>query len=268
MLGKMATATKVIRRGGASELWSTGLQRLRELRRRRPGDLVRIDECVFSLAGLPIDLRYLLLAGDYETLERAALQQHLDPALDVIELGASIGVISCLTNRRLQEPARHVVVEANPTIVPRIEANRTLNGSRFRILNAALAYGCATVEFPIDENSLLSSLGRSSSRTAVVPAISLERIREEAGLDRFTLLCDIEGSEVELIESEAGCVAKHVDTMIIELHPAIRGNRPMDDLICSLLQLGFRIAHSERDVYVFKNRRFESGPEAGSRIGA
>ena len=41
--------------------------------------------------------------------------------LPVVELGGSIGVVACVTNRLLKDRKAHLVVEANPLAIPHLE---------------------------------------------------------------------------------------------------------------------------------------------------
>jgi hypothetical protein len=102
---------------------------------RPPADVARLDGCVFALDDPAVneELRYLLLSGKHEGPERRLARRYVDPALPVVELGAAMGVVSCIINRRLADPARHVVVEANPGMIPLLTRNRDRNGCRFRI---------------------------------------------------------------------------------------------------------------------------------------
>jgi 16S rRNA A1518/A1519 N6-dimethyltransferase RsmA/KsgA/DIM1 with predicted DNA glycosylase/AP lyase activity len=72
--------------------------------------------------------------GVFEKHERETIKRCLDPNLPVVEVGGCIGVVACTTNRLLQEPSKHVVVEANPDLVPVLEANRQLNQCEFVVL--------------------------------------------------------------------------------------------------------------------------------------
>ena len=53
----------------------------------------------------------------------------------IVEFGGGIGVISCLANRRIGQRDRHIVVEANPHLIPLLEKNRSLNRCAFTVVN-------------------------------------------------------------------------------------------------------------------------------------
>ena len=74
------------------------------------------------------------LLGLYEMPERLLLH-HLPTDSTLLDLGGCLGVLSCLANRRLRNPAGHVVVEANPALIPVLTANRDRNGARFTVVH-------------------------------------------------------------------------------------------------------------------------------------
>jgi hypothetical protein len=93
--------------------------RLVELR----GNEISVEGLTFSVNSIAISRKRKasFVFDRYEKPERLAIKQFLDPSLPVVEFGGSIGVVACLINRRLNQPAKHVVVEANPDLL----ANRT-----------------------------------------------------------------------------------------------------------------------------------------------
>jgi hypothetical protein len=107
-----------------------------------------LDGCTFSLQNIPESFTKLfLLDGRYELPERRAVQRHLRRDLPVIELGGSLGVVACITNKLLTDPTAHVVVEANPHAIPQLRLNKALNHCGFEIVNSALAYDLDAVTF-------------------------------------------------------------------------------------------------------------------------
>src|ERR1700754_3666504 len=169
------------------------------------GDRIRLDGAVFDLAHPAVtpDCKSLMLLGRYEQAERYVLRRYLDPGLPVIELGAAIGVVSVLTNRRLKDPSRHVVVEANPTLIPVLKRNRDLNGCGFTVVNKAVGYETDAVTLYLGRSILGSSAQIESASAVTVPAVSVGELADAYGFESFMLICDIECSEVDLVEHEA-----------------------------------------------------------------
>jgi len=75
----------------------------------------------------------------------------------VIELGGSIGVISCLIRRHIDEDRKLIVVEADPRLVPALQANLDANGcsADVTVLGGAISYGGTDkVEFAVGATSV------------------------------------------------------------------------------------------------------------------
>ncbi len=220
------------------------------------GNRVRIEGCRFSVKhpAIPTWRKSLFLFNRYEIEERRALARVLDPELPVVEFGGSIGVVACITNRRLRYPERHVVIEANPELIPLLEQNRQRNGARFTVLHRAVAYGTREVLFHQDE--FLSGRVRSTGGPAVqVPAVSLREIVDGFGFERCTLICDIEGEEIELVEREEDVLHERVATLVIEAHPAVTGAQAAREMLRQLEDLGFVPVFRDQDTWALQNAR-------------
>jgi FkbM family methyltransferase len=215
-------------------------------------DIVRLDGCKFSIAAdrVPSNVIDLLLSDLYEEPERKALAKFVRPELPVIELGACIGVVSCLTNRRLRAPDKHVVVEANPALLPLLEQNRARNGCQFKIVNAAVSYGAETIEFNVDDNILASSVHGGERQGVAVATTTLERLLNEHGFERATLICDIEGAELQLVENELKTLRERISTIVMELHDRIVGHEPTQQMLTRLTSAGFKTMSRDGDVVV------------------
>jgi FkbM family methyltransferase len=277
-MGKLATAKRVLQTQGVAGLapvfkhklqgfvdffkpWDNWLYgKLVELR----GSIVHIDGCSFNVNSSVIStrLKSRFLFNNYETPEREALQLFLDPTLPVIELGGSVGVVACLTNRKLSNPGQHVVVEANPALVPLLEENRDRNKCGFTVLPRAYAYGRDYVLFHSNVTNFLgsSTLTYSDAEAIAgevvndveVKTISLQAIMDQYGFDRCTLICDIEGGEAELVEHESALIRDKVATIIIEVHAGFIGEDTTRDMLVRLESLGFRSIFHKWDTYVFQ----------------
>ena len=222
----------------------------------RLGNRVSIDGVAIQLDNplVPTHFKGTMVLGVYETYERAIIQKYLPTNEPVIELGASIGVVSCIVNSRLTRPEQHVVVEANPTLIPTLKKNRELNGSRFTIIEAALGYGSDSIPFFSNGLSVLGSIYHGAGQKMEVPTKTLQAIAENAGFRRFTLVSDIEGSEIGLIEHEIDFIREHVGWILIEAHDdtpyGAAGVKLVED---RLLDNGFEIVDSTHNNYCFRN---------------
>lgn len=249
---KVQTMRRLLREGGVTALYPRIIDNLIE-------KTVVLNGCSFSLRGINVEgLRNGLLNGDYEQFERDAVQDYVSPQLPVIELGGCLGVVGCITNRLLQRPEKHVIVEANPKVIPLMKANRKRNNCSFEILNRAIAYDTNSIEFSPAEDFASNSL-REHSRGALVrvKTTGLSEIVVARGFERFTLICDIEGHEAELVEREPEVLCQ-ADLIIMETHARLIGEDRNQAMVRRLEALGFEVVASEVFVLVLKNKRDDS----------
>src|SRR5438128_5850199 len=188
------------------------------------GNCVKVGGCEFSLDSPAIRTTHksrLFFDFVYETPEREALERYLKPELPVVELGASIGVIACLTNKKLSDPQRHVVVEANPDLLPLLIESRDRNRCSFAVLHGAIAYGQEYTRFYQSRDFLCGSVQHGSHKYVPVKTLGLRAVLDNFSYQRCTLICDIEGGESDLIEHDLDLLGQRVETLIIEIHEKV-----------------------------------------------
>ncbi len=196
-------------------------------------------------------MRTRLWRGTYERSERALLQRWLDSQAPVVELGGGIGVVSTLVNCRLNNPTRHVVVEANPGLLPILDRQRQLNGASFTVEYAAIDYsGAATTTLNISDGFLAARVGSDGPGIQVVTT-TLKRVFERHPWTGVTLICDIEGVETDLVEHEGEVIERHCRTLVIEVHPEFRTDEARARMVEALQRRGFRPVDRLRKVHVY-----------------
>ncbi len=205
------------------------------------GNRVKMHGLVFSVDNPLVATRHksTLYFGLYEKDEIELARHHLDPELPTIELGGSIGVVACVTNKLLRRPTDHVVVEANPVLLPTLEKNRDLNGCQFTIKAAALGYGADVLSFTVTDHFLFGRAGAAEGRTVSVPTVSVGELIRSHGFESINLISDIEGAEVELVENESEVLRARVKRIIMEVHPDQRGSGPIAGMLAALGRIGF-----------------------------
>jgi FkbM family methyltransferase len=208
------------------------------------GNRIRIEGLKFSTDCPAIETAHksTLFFGLHEIEERTLLRRCLPVDFPVVELGGGLGVVSCLANRKLASPARHVVVEAMPSVAALLQRNRDLNHCQFRVVNAALAYGSPTVNLGVNRSFVGSRIDGNFDATVHVPSITLGGIVDEAGFDRFALICDIEGAEAELTSHESKLIADRVVFALMEIHPGVLGEDGANRVVERFTRAGFRLA--------------------------
>jgi FkbM family methyltransferase len=215
--------------------------------------VILLDGCRFALGSLPnSSMKLELLTGGYEKPEREAVLRFLQPEWAVIELGACIGVVACITNNFLKNPNNHLVVEANPLVLPHLKENRAANNCAFQITDKALAYDSETVTFSpwLDfwGNSLFHDGGQAP---VTVRTTKLADILQEQRFEKFALICDIEGQEYELIMREPDILEK-AELIIMEVHPHVLGDDKVQFMISKLMALNFEIVARLSNVLTFR----------------
>ena len=221
------------------------------------GDVVAVESCSFCVRhpAITTSMKSPFFLGGYERTERALLKEYLNRTIGVIELGGSVGVLACLTNKMLKNPHKHVVVEANPDLISLLQDSRERNGCRFSVLNRAVAYGSEETTFYQDVRDFLgSSVHVKTAKSVTVPTTNIRRIIEDYDFDRCTLICDIEGGEMDLVKYESDVLRKHVETMIVEIHGWRVGQERADEMIDALERTGFSRVYEKGATSVFRNR--------------
>jgi FkbM family methyltransferase len=238
---KISTVRTLLKQGGLKSLWAYAWLRLQVLWKGRKTE-VRLNQCVFNLSRVTnSSIRIELITDKYESAERRAVVRYVRRDMPVVELGGSMGVVACVTNKLLKNPAGHVVVEANPLAIPQLELNRTLNGCQFEIVNRAIAYGTPSVTFSPSSDLAGSSITRAGDQAPVtVDTVGLAELVRDRGFGRFNLVCDIEGLEYDLVCQEAD-VLKKADLVILETHARYIGEEKFRMMLTRLDELGFRV---------------------------
>jgi FkbM family methyltransferase len=214
-------------------------------------EIVYLDGCRFDLRNLPnTPMKLKLLSGEYEERERSAARQYIQKDWPVIELGGCIGVVACVTNRLLQRGEAHIVLEANPLVIPHLQSNRDANHCSFKIVNRAIAYDTDSVSFSPLSDLWGSSLHHNGShRQVAVSTTQLRQIIEEEQFEKYALICDIEGQEYELVTHEPD-VLKRAELIIMEVHPHLIGEEKDKTLLSKLAGLGLKRIDSSGFVVV------------------
>jgi FkbM family methyltransferase len=194
----------------------------------------------------------------YESAEIRFVERHLPTDVDVVELGASIGVVSAHIARRLERGRSLVCVEANPQLLDALQTNATSNsrGARVSVSHGAISYDAATeVSFAIGERNIDSRLAGGPAGGVSVPVLTLSGVLRAHQLGEYALVTDIEGAEAFVFRDDAKALGR-CRIIVAELHDMdVDGTRVRpDDFVRQLEQLGFDLIERHGPVIAMTRR--------------
>ena len=180
--------------------------------------------------------------GGYESGERHVIPKILEKGDRVIEIGAAIGCVSMVAAKVVGQE-NILAFEANPALIGDAQSNYLANGLSIVIKNGILQNRVnwsgkgKNVDFFINADFWASSTARmpGTIETVSVPTLCFE---EEAELFcANTLICDIEGGEIELLELAD---LTNFDKILLEVH-YWAGRKEINRLMRKLIIDGFSI---------------------------
>jgi FkbM family methyltransferase len=248
---KLDTAREALRTGGGSAVARLLEKNVKYVVASAVG--LKVDGCRFFKESFSAEVWKALVSGEYESSERRALKQYLDPGSAIVELGGGLGVVSCIANSLLRPPRRHLVLEASADSVAIIKENVTRNKCEVEIVNAALAYGCKSVTFWVNSarpysNALIPV--HQGALEVTVLAITLGALLERYPFTGCTLLCDIEGQEYQMVMNELDLISERFSCIMMEMHPRLIGEAKTTEMVAALASRGFQTCEIVSDVYV------------------
>lgn len=191
---------------------------------------------------VPRRIRSLLFKSNYEESEYALTAPLLKHGERVVEIGTGIGFISLLCS--LACGADNVFsFEASPELEPVIRANYRLNGLVPNLRMRAVTVDGGPVAFYRDDHILSSSISERAGlgQEIVVESDPLDDVIRDC---RPTILImDVEGAETALLASARLDGVRHI---VVETHPHVTGEAPVQDMLASLSEQGFSVVRRDR----------------------
>ena len=214
------------------------------------GGLIKVGET----PSMPISL---IFWGLYEREDIKFIKKYLPVEITVIECGASLGVTTTQICKKVNSDTFVISIEANPNLYNNLLETKKINHlNNLEIISAAIDYsGNDKIDFSIN-HSTLSSSKNSTDLNIVVPTVELCDVINKYGISEYSLVCDIEGAEIELIlleESEQ--VINGCNTIIIELHEISFNNHlySVDELLKMLSKkFSMKVIDQKERTFVLK----------------
>lgn len=195
-----------------------------------------------------------LYLGSYESGEARFINQYMVSDLPVVELGSSIGVVSTQIGKKTGQKIH--LLEVNSDLIPIIETNLSTNNiSNYTLVNAAISYDDQDIYFVKGTTNTTGRVTTDQQQGAIkMDKITLGQLLEQSKIkDKYVLVCDIEGMEIELIECDKSAL-QQCKQLIIELHDTQFNGHSVsrEQLKNKLLDQGFTIKDSHGSNYVFE----------------
>jgi FkbM family methyltransferase len=225
--------------------------------RRRP---VRSGSLHLDLSSpaVPPVVRLRVRLGLYEAAELRLVTRHLPARTDVVELGSSIGIVAAHVAQRLEPGRRLLCVEPDPILADVCELNLSVHAQHldWRVLRAAVDYkelNGPTALFAARSDPVSGRLARPGESATEVPRLTLEDVVDGAGMDRFTLVMDIEGAEADVLAHGVRSL-RRCDLVLTELHPSQEASpsRSVEELKEQLVGLGFFEVERDGGAYCYR----------------
>lgn len=201
-----------------------------------------------------VELRWIsaIFFGLYERVELYMIREYLSGENDVIELGSSIGVTTKAIMARVLPDVTVVAVEANPSLVGLLREN-TEEFRNIAIVNKAITDGCRDrIYFSVTGGSLAGTVTNDKLGSIEVEATTLKNLLTDYNVDRFDLVCDIEGAE-EIIAEDKDQVLNRCDLIILEMD--VKEDHAKIKIKGQFSVYGFDVIYEWGNCSVWKRRR-------------
>lgn len=133
----------------------------------------------------------------YEFNEKKLVEKYLTEDDIVLELGGCIGVVSLLINRILNKKENHIVLEIDKNNLEYLKLNRENNHAHFNVINGVLSNNNNL--YYQESHSFWGGKLVKEINSNPIQSYSLKQLELNSNLKFNTLVMDIEGGEVEVI---------------------------------------------------------------------
>lgn len=240
-------------------------------RRRRVAHHIAQHGWVFQFHGVKVEIpegsemavANALIRRKYEAEEARLIETYMPADRPVLELGGSLGIVSGLIGKILNAGVPHLIVEANPNLIDicTLNARAHRDSASCTVLCKAVAYNGPTAKLAINKNPHSSMLSANSgsgigpeAQIVEVEATTLAELWRGMGAPPgFTLICDIEGAEIAMVDHDADTLA-HAELVVMELHPRLHpeGAAMVARISDTMTRTGFSFVEQASEVYVWR----------------
>ncbi len=209
--------------------------------------------------------RTIALFDGYETDIRELLLQNLDPAKDVIDVGANIGLFTILMAKQIAPGKKVLAVEPTPGALQLLHSNIHKNRAADSVIVfegvAGNSNKPAFINF-VEGNEEYSTLGNEIVHEAMketrstrvqVDCNTLDVLVEKYGLNPGLIKIDVEGAELMVLEGAKATLQKYHPVVIFECFDKLMANFAVSfkDIKNYFAGVGYRVtALEDKNEYI------------------
>ncbi len=202
-------------------------------------------------------VRAMIFFGFYESAELRLIAKYLNKQLPVVELGSSLGIVSSFVNMIIKKETPFIGIEANPYLISYIKENIQTHAPEklnYQIIQAAVGYGNSNeVSMAISKNNTANSINTITNTGANIVQVK-RRTLSDIVEQESTLICDIEGSEIEILQNDKQALLL-CKCLFIELHKTVYENIIYEvEALKTLIEKdhGFKLIERDGNVFYFE----------------
>lgn len=202
-------------------------------------------------------VKAMIFWGFYESAEMRLIPKYIKSDLPVVELGASLGIVSTVTIFSLDNNTSYTCIEANPYLIDCINSNlKKFHPGRtnLNVENKAIAYTTEdSVEMMITKNNTQGRISYDVSESKEAVKVTATTLQPYSNVP-YVLICDIEGMEIEIISHDKQSL-QNCRQLFIELHKAwyLTDIFEVHELETFITGLGFQLVERDGNVFYFIN---------------
>ncbi len=202
-----------------------------------------------------------LRRGSYEKSERDLTRQFIEPGEQILDLGASVGIVTCFLGRQAGPAGRLVCVEADIRLKASSEAHLALNGVHAVWINALccplwrdqVPAHIAQQSFQRSEQTLSGRAVLGPTTGESPPWLTALAICQQTELEPTALVMDIEGTEAVWAENPPNFPGS-IRLVIAEFHPNKIGLGVAGRAVQAILNEGYIVAGLSGTVFAFQRK--------------
>lgn len=207
-------------------------------------------------------VKWVLTKGVYEDSERMLTKKVLKEGDYVLEMGASIGVVTAIISKLIGTSGRLISIEASELLANQTRKwielkgnSKIIQGFGFPVEKVPSKY--KSLNYKFDGNSLggYIDFSQESDSEKSDNIFDLSRIEIENNFKPSSLILDIEGSEIVIMEPNVNIPA-YIQNIVIEMHPDIYGVETENKIIAKFYEFGFIYKMEINHVFLLSRNEF------------